>query len=47
MMRSIQIDNKVWNYLKKFAEPLEDTPNSVISRLLFGGRKNTSALTLI
>lgn len=44
MMRSIQIDDKVWNYLKKFAEPLEDTPNSVISRLLFGGTKNKSGI---
>lgn len=42
VMHTIKIDDKVWKYLKKYAEPLEDTPNSVISRLLFGGTKNNS-----
>lgn len=46
MMRRIQIDDKVWNHLKKYAEPLEDTPNSVISRLLFGeGTAKNHAVT--
>lgn len=31
----IQVDEKVWDYLKSKAEPFEDTPNSVLSRLLF------------
>jgi negative regulator of replication initiation len=31
----IEIDEKVWNYLKSKAEPFEDTPNSVLNRLLF------------
>lgn len=33
---NIEIDEKVWNYLKSQAEPLIDTPNSVLRRLLFG-----------
>jgi hypothetical protein len=33
----IEIDEKVWNYLKSKAEPFEDTPNSVLKRVLFGG----------
>ena len=36
-MHTIEVDNKVWDHLKKFAEPFEDTPNSVLNRLLFGG----------
>jgi hypothetical protein len=30
----IEIDDDVWDYLKKFAEPFVDTPNSVLRRLL-------------
>jgi len=33
----IEIDEKVWNYLKSKAEPFEDTPNSVLNRILLGG----------
>lgn len=33
----IEIDEKVWNYLKTKAEPFEDTPNSVLNRILFRG----------
>ena len=33
----IEIDEKVWNYLKTKAEPFEDTPNSVLNRILLGG----------
>lgn len=33
---NIEIDEKVWDYLKSQAEPLIDTPNSVLRRLLFG-----------
>jgi hypothetical protein len=32
----IEIDEKVWNYLKSKAEPFEDTPNSVLNRILLG-----------
>ncbi len=32
----IQVDEKIWNFLKKNAEPFEDTPNTVLNRLLFG-----------
>ena len=32
----IEVDEKVWNFLKSKAEPLEDTPNSVLNRILFG-----------
>lgn len=34
----IEIDEKVWKYLKSKAEPFEDTPNSVLNRILFGGQ---------
>ncbi|MFA4854823.1 MAG: hypothetical protein WC616_05705 [Candidatus Omnitrophota bacterium] len=34
----IEIDKKVWNYLKSKAEPFEDTPNSVLNRILLGGQ---------
>ncbi len=40
-MHKIEIDDNLWNYLKKFAEPFEDTPNSVLNRLIFK-EKNTS-----
>ena len=30
----IEIDADVWDYLKQFAEPFVDTPNSVLRRLL-------------
>jgi hypothetical protein len=33
MMPIIRIDNDVWAYLKRKAEPFEDTPNSVLRRL--------------
>ena len=33
-MKKIEIDNEVWQYLKKNAEPFEDTPNTVLRRLL-------------
>ena len=38
-MHRIEIDDKVWNHLKNFAEPFTDTPNSVLNRLLFGQSK--------
>ncbi|MDD5451154.1 MAG: hypothetical protein PHT49_04595 [Desulfovibrionales bacterium] len=34
----IEIDERVWNYLKSKAEPFEDTPNSVLNRILLGGQ---------
>jgi hypothetical protein len=33
-MHLIEIDADVWDYLKQFAEPFVDTPNSVLRRLL-------------
>src|SRR5262249_46976134 len=33
-MRTIEIDNDVWHFLQKQARPLEDTPNSILRRLL-------------
>ncbi len=36
-MHSIEINEKMWRYLQQNAEPFVDTPNSVLSRLLFGG----------
>ena len=35
-MHLIEIDEKIWSYLQENAEPLTDTPNSVLNRLLFG-----------
>jgi hypothetical protein len=35
-MHLIEIDEKIWSHLQKNAEPFVDTPNSVLSRLLFG-----------
>ena len=32
----IDVDEEVWQHLKQNAEPFEDTPNSVLKRLLFG-----------
>lgn len=41
-MHRIEIDDKVWNHLKNFAEPFTDTPNSVLNKLLFGHSKKKS-----
>ncbi len=30
----IEVDDQVWRFLKKHAEPFEDTPNSVLRRIL-------------
>jgi hypothetical protein len=30
----IEVDDEVWSFLKKHAEPFEDTPNSVLRRIL-------------
>jgi len=38
-MHLIEVDDKIWNHLKNFAEPFTDTPNSVLNRLLFGSSK--------
>jgi negative regulator of replication initiation len=38
-MYSIEIDEKVWGYLQKHAEPFVDTPNTVLNRLLLGASK--------
>jgi hypothetical protein len=32
---TIEIDERVWNYLKSKAIPFEDTPNSVLNRIFF------------
>jgi len=34
-MYTIEIDHSIWTFLQKHAEPFIDTPNSVLSRLLF------------
>ncbi len=31
---TIKIDEEVWQYLKRYAKPLEDDPNSVLRRIL-------------
>ena len=35
----IEVDERVWKYLKSKAEPFEDSPNSVLNRILFSERK--------
>ena len=35
MTRVIRIDDDVYEHLKKLADPFEDTPNSVIRRILY------------
>ena len=35
-MRTIEIDENIWSHLQRNAEPLVDTPNSVLNKLLFG-----------
>ncbi len=45
-MHWIEIDDRIWQYLQKHAEPFVDTPNSVLYRLLFGddkGKKNDTS----
>jgi negative regulator of replication initiation len=34
-MHTIEIDENLWGYLQKHAEPFVDTPNSVLNRILF------------
>ncbi len=34
MFYKIDIDEDIWSFLKKHAEPFEDTPNTVLKRLL-------------
>jgi hypothetical protein len=38
-MYSIEIDEKVWKFLQKNAEPFIDTPNTVLNQILFGASK--------
>jgi hypothetical protein len=40
---SIEIDEKVWKFLQKNAEPFIDTPNSVLNHILFGASKESDA----
>jgi hypothetical protein len=40
-MYSIEIDENIWSYLQKHAEPFIDTPNSVLNRVLLGTSKET------
>ncbi|MEJ2727395.1 MAG: hypothetical protein P8185_02600 [Deltaproteobacteria bacterium] len=41
-MHTIEIDENIWSYLQKHAEPFVDTPNSVLNRILFDTSKVTS-----
>lgn len=41
-MRTIEIDDEVWEALSGLAEPLVDTPNSVLRRLLLSTRPPTN-----
>ena len=35
----IEVDDRIFKYLQSHAEPLVDTPNSVLTKLLFGEKK--------
>jgi len=35
-MHNIEIDEEIWSHLQQHAEPLVDTPNTVLHKLLFG-----------
>jgi negative regulator of replication initiation len=41
-MHTIEIDENLWSYLQKHAEPFVDTPNSVLNRILFDTSKATA-----
>jgi negative regulator of replication initiation len=41
-MHTIEIDENLWSYLQKHAEPFVDTPNSVLNRILFDTSEATS-----
>jgi|GEM_PF-1723658 len=41
---TIEVDETIWNHLKSKAEPFEDTPNSVLHRLLFNISDSSKAL---
>ena len=41
-MHTIEIDETIWSYLQKHAEPFVDTPNSVLNRILFGVSQTSS-----
>ena len=41
-MYPIEIDERLWSYLQKHAEPFVDTPNTVLNRLLLGTSKEAS-----
>ena len=42
-MYSIEIDEKIWRFLQKNAEPFIDTPNSVLNKMLLGASKDSDA----
>ena len=42
-MYSIEIDENVWKFLQKNAEPFIDTPNSVLNQILFGDSEESDA----
>ncbi len=42
----IEIDEDVWGYLKQFAEPFVDTPNSVLRRLLLDDEERDDGASL-
>ena len=42
-MYSIEIDEKVWKFLQKNAEPFIDTPNTVLNKILFEDSEESDA----
>ena len=44
-MHTIEIDENLWSYLQKHAEPFVDTPNSVLNRILFEASEVPSPTT--
>jgi len=44
---TIEVDEGVWHYLQRHAEPFVDTPNSVLNRLLFDEKEPSEATTAV
>src|SRR5271154_498214 len=40
MMPTIRVDDEIWTFLKRHAEPFDDTPNDVLRKLLLGATKD-------
>ena len=44
---TIEVDEGIWHYLQRHAEPFVDTPNSVLNRLLFDEKEPSEKTTAV